>query len=227
MKRDTDGLQSGWSISIDNPEDIVYQFSQLKMKMEYKLRAYQYQDGNGNGNGLVWAIPFDKELESMDEIVEQPVKPAFAEDDFMSAIDGDKSPLSYLQAAIVWHELHEFGAMWHGCSWSEDQILPTTEGYQDDVLALFDQEPEGNPVGEVSIEDYLYFLHPWMELKEIPEIIHPHFFYKNNQPTIVFYTINDIGYYKLRRFTHTFDQDSYVQSVGVEELGIGDSGKIF
>jgi hypothetical protein len=226
-KRDHKESHSGWSISINNPEDIIHQFSQLKMKKEFKLSAYQYQDGFGNGNGVVWAIPHDRELKSMDDNSELPLKPAFAEDDFMVAIEGDQSPLSYLQAAIVWHELHEFGAMWHGCSWSEDQILPITDDFQDDVLALYDQEPDGNPLDEVSIEDYLFFLHPWTKLKQIPEILHPHFYYKNNHPIIVFYTINDIGYYKLRRFTHTFAQSGYVQNVEVEELGIGDAGKIF
>lgn len=41
----------------------------------------------------------------------------------MEAIEGDKSPLSYLQAAICFHELKEFGVMWHGVSWGFNNIL--------------------------------------------------------------------------------------------------------
>jgi hypothetical protein len=217
----------GWYVSEHNPEDVVRSYSQLKVKCEFKLQAYQYEDGCGNGKGMVWAIPHDRQLEMLETIDGDLIKPEFAEDDFMVAIEGDESPLSYLQAAIVWHDLHEYGAMWHSCCWSEDRVLPFTDFFQEEVLELFDQDPEGDPVDEVSITDYLFYLHPWIELNEVPDIIHPQFFYQNNRPTVVFYTINDIGYYKLRRYTHTFEENSYVQSVEEEEIGFGDSGKVF
>src|SRR4051812_34654359 len=41
----------------------------------------------------------------------------------MEAIDGDGSALSYLSASIFVRELGEFGARWHGCSWSTHKIL--------------------------------------------------------------------------------------------------------
>lgn len=226
----------GWSISLHNPEDIVYRFSQLKVKNEYKLRGYQYEDGSGNGNGIVWAIPTEKELplpnlcDSLKGEFLEPPKPAFAEDDFMVAIEGDNSPLSYLQAAILLHELHEFGAMWHGCSWNEDEILPKIDNYEDEILSQmddYDDEIEEEVKYRVSVEDYLKYVHPWHELKEIPEILNPHFFYKDNHPTVVFYTINDIGSYTLNRYTHIFDRDSYVQKVNREVIGTGGAGKIF
>jgi hypothetical protein len=38
-------------------------------------------------------------------------------------VDGDQSALSYLQASILARELDEFGAGWHGLTWSTHRIL--------------------------------------------------------------------------------------------------------
>ncbi|MFY0802063.1 hypothetical protein [Peribacillus frigoritolerans] len=214
---DDDFMELGWSISTSNPEDIVHSFSQIKVKREYKLRGYQYTSGR-NGNGIVWAIPTNEVLpEAKDcEVVEDtfltPPKPDLALDDFMEAIEGDKSPLSYLQAAICLHELHEFGAMWHGILWGQDRILPL-----DDCEYLYSS----------SVKEYLDSIEEWTDLKTIPEILSPHFFYSNGYPTIVFYTTNDVGILSLNRYTHTFKNGDYTQEVVREEIGYGQGGIIF
>ena len=41
----------------------------------------------------------------------------------MEAIEGDGTPWSYLSASLFAREAGEFGAMWHGCSWSDQSIL--------------------------------------------------------------------------------------------------------
>jgi hypothetical protein len=41
----------------------------------------------------------------------------------MDAIEGDGSHLSYLSASLFAREISEFGAMWHGCSWSGHEIV--------------------------------------------------------------------------------------------------------
>jgi hypothetical protein len=49
----------------------------------------------------------------------------------MDAFEGDGSPRAYLEASITLRELGEFGAIWHGCSWSEHTVLdrnPFTDG---------------------------------------------------------------------------------------------------
>lgn len=208
---------SGWSVSTEDPEKIVYGFSQLSVKKDYQLKGYQYQAG-GNGNGIVWAIPADKELprveecEIIDDSFLSPPKPDIALDDFMQAIDGDKSPLSYLQAAICLHELYEFGAQWHGCSWSQDRILP----YEEEEYFF-----SGNT------EDYLKTVDEEIELSEVPVNLHPHFFFENGSPVIVFYTTNDIGILTVNRYTHVFKNNDYTQEVTREVLGQGGSGIIF
>ena len=46
----------------------------------------------------------------------------------MQAIEGDGSPWSYLSASILSREAAEFGAMWHGCDWSDQTILSKPRG---------------------------------------------------------------------------------------------------
>jgi hypothetical protein len=207
----------GWAVSRDNPERVIESFSQLRIRKNYKLRAYQYTAG-GNGNSAVWAIPHDRELPPPEECMysdqhslEHP-KPDFAYDQVMMAVDGDYSPLSYLQAAIAYHEIGEFGALWNGCYWSAGDILPIDE----------DEYRVAN-----SVVDYLYTLGDWNEFKTIPPSLRPVFYYENERPTVVFYTKNDVGMVKLSRYTHTFEKDSYVQKVECEDLAFAGLGVIF
>jgi len=209
-----DGIfKDGWSISERDPELIVKGFSQLSIKEGYKLRAYQYIAG-GNGNGIVWAIPSNMELPRPEECnvltkhFLSPPKPNFALENNMEAIDGDKSPLSYVQSAIVYHELCEFGALWHGVNWGMDRILP----YSDEENDL------------KTVEEYI----EWDMLEDEPDIWEPHFYYnENDEPTVVFYTTNEVGGQTINRYTHTFSENSYILSVKHDIIARGGPGIIF
>ncbi|MCK1997511.1 hypothetical protein MPH47_09805 [Psychrobacillus psychrodurans] len=197
-----DDHTDGWHRTSANPESVVMGFSHLHIKEGYKLRAYQYFEG-GNGNGIVWAIPLDEKLPEPSEcttlewhFLDAP-KPLNALSDFMKAINGDKTPLSYLQASIVFHELHEFGAVWHGISWGRDRIL----SHSDDIEIKY----------------------KWEMIEENPDIIEPHFFYnQSGYPVIVFYTINDIGSVTFNKYVHTFNKNDY--TVEVERSCIATAG---
>jgi hypothetical protein len=194
-------FEDGWFKSHENPENIVMGFSHLRIMRGYKLRAYQYRAG-GNGNGVVWAIPIDKTLPDPTEHMEYIFKPKpdYVLTDFMEAVEGDRTPMSYLQASVVYHELHEFGAMWHGVSWGRDVILP-------------DSQNEGSYMD----------CYEWDMLEEEPAIIEPHFYYnREGNPVIVFYTINDIGTITLNRYIHVFSKDDY--TVKVERTCIAEAG---
>lgn len=184
----------GWNIAYGNPEDIVLGFSQLKIKDGFKLCAYQYIAG-GNGNGVVWAIPRDKELLNPNEceFLDMP-KPNFAIDP-MKIIKGDKSPLSYLQASIAYHELKEFGAIWHGVSWGFHEIISP---YDENKQFYNDEDIQCNTI-ECNTR-----------------VWEPHFYYNdNNEPTIIFYTSYNKGNHLFIKFKHTFSKVDY--TVKVEE----------
>ena len=53
----------------------------------------------------------------------------------MQAIEGDGSPWSYLSASILSREAAEFGAIWHGCVWSDQTILSKPPRQADDPNA--------------------------------------------------------------------------------------------
>ena len=157
----------GWNLDKRGPCDIVRGFSNIKIKSEYKLIGYRYISG-GNGNGVVWAIPKDirapevHECEILKEYFLSPPKPKEALKDYMEAISGDKSPISYLQAAIVNHELAEYGASWHEVSWGRDTILPFSKERMDYIEI---NEPK---------------LYMWEMNEEEPEIIDPYFYFNEN-----------------------------------------------
>lgn len=203
-----DEQTGGWHRTSANPESVVKGFSHLHIKEGYKLRAYQYYDGE-NGNGIVWAISVTEELpdpntcEQLENHFLNAPKPPNALSDFMKVIDGDRSPLSYLQASIVYHELHEFGAIWHGVSWGRDVILPLKKD-----------------VGDSTCE--------WEMTEEEPEIIEPLFYYnQEGNPVIIFHTINDIGAVTLNRYTHVFSKDDYTLNVERNCIATAGPGIIF
>lgn len=136
----------------------------------------------------MWAIPVDQSLpepkacERLTKYFLSPPNPRFALDDFMEAIEGDMSPLSYLQAALDYHELHEFGAMWHGVSLWESEILKSDNMYEWELT-----------------EGY-----------SMPDLIDPHFYFNSEgKSVVVFHTLNPIGNASLSRYEHTFELTSY------------------
>lgn len=204
----------GWVVGEGNPENIVMGFSHLTLIRGYKLRAYIFISDLGS-NGIVYAIPTDHELPPPEECItknphylDAPV-PANALKDLMKAITGDKTPMSYLQAAIVRHELYEYGASWHGTNWGNHRILPLDKK---DMLEYTSRDEPGN----------------WKMFEPKPDVWEPHFYYsKENEPVIVFYTISNIGQEKINRFVHTFSPEDYTLKIEICCIATGGGGIIF
>jgi hypothetical protein len=122
----------GWSLSEINPAVALEHLPSLHLKKGWKLVGYQFKSG-GNGNGVVCALPetstFDlssclaQNKELVPGVVLSTPRPSGSAASFMEAIESDGSCEAYLQASILFREFNEFGAMWHGCSWSTHTIL--------------------------------------------------------------------------------------------------------
>jgi hypothetical protein len=122
----------GWSLSEINPAVALEHLRNLHLKKGWRLVGYQFKSG-GNGNGVVYAVPetstFDlssclaQNKEVVPGVVLATPRPPGSAEFFMEAIGSDGSLEAYLQASILFRELHEFGAMWHGCSWSTHEII--------------------------------------------------------------------------------------------------------
>ena len=144
----------GWFASAYDPSDLMRVFDRLWLKAGFTLHAYEFRAGS-NGNGIIWAVPADAPLVApgecprLDDTWLQPPQPPGAVR-LMQAIEGDGSPWSYLSASILCREAAEFGAIWHGCVWSDQTILskpPRQAGGQDasdDALKLTGDAPVGN-----------------------------------------------------------------------------------
>jgi len=120
-------LPEGWCRSPLDPGRIVAALPSLGIKDGFALRGYVFRS-HGNGNGVVWAMPAGSGFLEPDDcprmkgVFAEPPRPPGALDP-MEAIDGDGTPLSYLSASLLARELREFGAEWHGCWWSDHEIL--------------------------------------------------------------------------------------------------------
>jgi len=132
----------------DDPMVLLAIFPSLHIKKGFILHAYPYRTQLG-GVGNVWAVPESSIIQDIEKYetidlfelarpfpidnscldgltMNGPVKlphPPDALDNIMEAIEGDRTPWSYLLASIFAREIADFGASWHGVIWSTHTIL--------------------------------------------------------------------------------------------------------
>lgn len=208
---DSDEYPNGWSKSKVDPMKVLNIFTSLKIKKGFTLRAYQYiQDGDGNG--IVWAMPENAEFPEPDdcpklnnEFLDYPHPPQ-ALDDVMMAIEGDTSDLSYLEASIFAREISEFGAVWHGCSWSTHSILDEKKILNNSSFKNIDE---------------------WTWLNDKPSNWNPSVCDNQDKKTITFYTFSRLGVQSIYRHTDTFIENKYVFKSNEEILAKGNLGFVF
>jgi len=92
-------VKKGWQKSPISPMEIVKLFSKLRVKEGFELVA----------------------CERLDDTLGTP-KPRCTISPY-SVVEMDGSPESYIQKSIFVREIEEFGAFWHGLSWSLHDII--------------------------------------------------------------------------------------------------------
>lgn len=120
-----------WFISTVNPGAALLKLPGLKLKPEFRLVSYLYRS-EGSGVGIVWAVPvalsttahLEKALIASKSIAQIP-KPEGALSHFMDAIEGDRSPASFVIASILRRELQEFGVVGQRRNWSHHRLIDT------------------------------------------------------------------------------------------------------
>ncbi len=148
------------TIAVYDPNRLLEAFPSLRLRPGFKLASYQYLSG-GNGNGFTFAIPADRHLPTPPSMnsnhnrwpMAEPDDPVFdqaqallkwASPEVNRFLVGDGSPRSFFEASILEREVHELGAIWHGCSWAARSILTGREGFPGtDWLSGLD-DPEWN-----------------------------------------------------------------------------------
>lgn len=118
-----------WFISTVNPGSVFSKLPGLKLKSGWRLVSYLYRQQD-NGVGITWAVPealsTTAELEnalvdSGDDL--NPPHPVGALPNFMEALEGDRSPRSFLIASLLRRELEEFGCLGKNCQWSNHRLI--------------------------------------------------------------------------------------------------------
>ena len=195
--RPVGSASDGWSASVYRANELLRVFDMLRLKAGFALHAYEFRAGS-NGNGIIWAVPADAALVAASECprVEdtwlQPPRPPRAVR-LMEAIEGDGSPWSYLSASILSREAAEFGAIWHGCVWSDQTILSKPPRQGDDAPKLTGDAPVGN----------------WTWHGAVPRTWKPTYADKGATREVVLHIHDPIGQERIYRATDTYPAGGY------------------
>ncbi|MBD2091469.1 hypothetical protein H6F67_16620 [Microcoleus sp. FACHB-1515] len=118
----------GWQLSAIDPGAVLSKLPGLQLQPHYRLVGYLWRDDRGS-RGKVWAVPIDRattiELERAivrSDAAAPPCPPA-ALPDWMQAIEGDRSPGSFLIASLLRRELQEWGASGTYQDWSYHRLI--------------------------------------------------------------------------------------------------------
>lgn len=118
-----------WFVSTVNPAAPLLKLPGLSLKPGFRLVSYLYRTP-GHGAGIVWALPealstidqLEASLKGCDSIATVP-RPAGALEHFMDAIEGDRSPASFLIASLWRRELQEFGSLGDRHRWHQHALI--------------------------------------------------------------------------------------------------------
>ena len=118
-----------WFVSTVNPAAPLLKLPGLRLKPGFRLVSYLYRTP-GHGAGIVWALPealstidqLELSLKGCDRIATVP-QPAGALEHFMDAIEGDRSPVSFVIASLLRRELQEFGSLGDRHRWNQHELI--------------------------------------------------------------------------------------------------------
>lgn len=229
------GLPDGWHRSPVDPARILALFPTLGIRNDLRLIAYQFVQG-GNGNGIVLAWPKERPVpelpsgpggncshqNSLEAHLQFHLKAGgwqvenYVPTVIMSAIEGDGSPRSYLEASIFGREIYEFGAIWHGGDWCTHRVSdrdPFTEGVA------------GGDCG--SREFRLFPRDDWTVEKALPRDWSPTVTMTAKQARVEFTTHSGLGREGLYRHRDIFARGNYQCRTSLECLAWAPGGYVF
>ncbi|MCL6436938.1 MAG: hypothetical protein K6T90_22585 [Leptolyngbyaceae cyanobacterium HOT.MB2.61] len=120
-----------WFISSANPGDALLKLPGLRLKPDLRLVCFLHRTVD-DGIGVTWAVPealsttaqLEKALVGCQNRTHIP-RPEGALVDVMEAIEGDRSPVTYIVASILRRELKELGALGKSCNWTHHRLINT------------------------------------------------------------------------------------------------------
>ena len=156
-------LSGKWFISAVNPGAALIKLPGLSLKPGTRLVSYLYRSQE-EGLSVTWALPetlsttahLEEALKTCDG-QQNPPAPAGKLADFMEAVIGDRSPMSFVIASLLRRELKELGALGTLRAWSHHRLidtLPAQAEWQWRTQALTDLSPKIrlSPDGKAALE---------------------------------------------------------------------------
>ena len=229
-QRVSDGVRfsnalDGWFYRGDEPMKLLRLFTELRLKDGYILHGCRYVT-HGNGNGLVCATREENCNSDLLPIMNGELAPlpisieAFESidgtlSDFMEAIEGDGSPWSYFSASILARELQEYGALWHGASWSTCTILDVAPWEL--TASKVDASHMDSPSPRES----------WTWTQDEPVDWRPRVEFIHGRPRVTFYAYSALGGERISKFIDTYPPDAYTFESEEIEIADGSVGYVF
>lgn len=188
-------LPLGLTLHENLEQVLVKPYSQLKVKQGWILKGESFCEGMG-GYGKVegWNEEGTKQVDPMD------------------IIEGDFSPISYLQAAMLYRDMDEFGRYWHSTQWGVEEVI-------DHSLAL--------EKGLATDEDHDTEEEHWTFTGKRPVNWNPTYTEREGIVKITYYSINPVDIETLIHNSHTFEKDGYVEKLRTKRIASGMGGIIF
>jgi len=211
-------LPQGWSISPVSPMRVLGAFDTLRIRPDHALHAYCFRSGH-DGNGVVYATPAHspfpppEQCQTLVDFFNVP-RPPSALDHVMDAIEGDGSPLSYLSASLLYRELCEFAALWHGVSWGACQLLGKPPAQSRDNR------------GRRKTADNLQS-NQWTWRHRDREDWPPRVTHTEHGVEVRLHIFNPVGIERIYRVTDVFQPGRYTFTTHTLELAEGAMGQIF
>jgi len=204
---------NGYSVCRADPMKLLANFGSLKIQKGWILRAIQYYQ-SGNGHARVFALPEGAPFPPTGQTLPDDRLPEEAVSNVMTLILGDHSPWSYLCASLFVREVGEFGAAWHGCSWSTHTLF----GADLRVRANHDS---------VNVAEALPPSDEWVWKRALPRERDPHVVFGTKNVTVHFLTYSGLGRDTLFLHSDRYAQGGYVPRSLERELASGPGGYIF
>ncbi len=118
-----------WVVSPINPGDVLLKLPGLSVKPYIRLVGFFYPLAEQTA-GIIWAVPenysgtaYLEDTLMLGGDLQHPPHPPEALSDFMDAIEGDRSPASFLIASILRREFLDFGSRSHLNSWMHHRLI--------------------------------------------------------------------------------------------------------
>jgi hypothetical protein len=205
-------LPEGWSKSPWDPLAVLAVFDRLRLREGCTLRAYQYV-GAGSGNSVVWVMPSHSpypepdDCPVLDAFALAPPRPPHADDRVPVYLEGDESPLAYMQASLFVRELMEAGVFGPSVAWGWHRILD-------------DQSIDGVVPEERGVRSLFALGEPprWRWLRQPPASWDPRVIEENTHVSVIFFTFSDLGGERISRHTDTYRRGSFQFDSVVDEL---------